>query len=100
MSAGDSISVSVATKLLSIFTRGLRFSMKTEFATYEEFEEEYAKHHTCGIPMIPFSLAYDSHCPQCEPDRRWGWPIECKKAWDEGKTRYIYGAWHRLKDLM
>jgi hypothetical protein len=60
--------------------------------TYEEFELEYKKHHTCGIPFIPTYLAYDSYCPRCEPDSE-AWKIDCRAAYDAGKTVYTNGGW-------
>lgn len=68
--------------------------MPKTFKSYEEFEQEFKKYHTCGIPSIPEELAFASDCPKCNPD--WGqWKEECKKFWDLGKTEYRNGWWYK-----
>lgn len=55
--------------------------------TYEEFKIEYKKRHTCGIPYIPYELAYASDCPRCNPNSN-QWKTECKHYWELGKTKW------------
>lgn len=63
------------------------------FKTYEEFEEEFRKHHTCGIPFIPEELAYSSDCPQCCPIGS-QWKEDCRDMWNKDKTEYRNGYWY------
>ena len=51
---------------------------------YKEFEQEYKKHHTCGIPFIPYYLAYSSDCPKCEPELN-QWKARCKEEFEANK---------------
>ena len=68
--------------------------------TLEEFKLEFKKHHICGIPVVPYELAYDSHCPQCEPDGLWaGWESECEKFYNKGRTIYRNGYWYSKEQL-
>ena len=48
--------------------------------TYEEFRDNYKKHHTCGIPFVPYELAFSNYCPKCFPDGPW--EIDCKKEYE------------------
>jgi hypothetical protein len=50
--------------------------------TYEEFEQEYKQHHTCGYPMIPYNLSYASDCPMCEPNSS-QWKEVCKEEYNK-----------------
>jgi len=51
--------------------------------SYEEYERIFSSHHTCGIPHIPYNLAYSSDCPMCEPTLQ-QWRDACRRYYDEG----------------
>ena len=60
--------------------------------TLEQFKLRYKKLHTCGIPMIPYDLAFSSDCPRCCPDSH-QWEKEAELAYLAGKTYYMNGYW-------
>ncbi len=59
---------------------------------YGEFEAEFKKHHICGVPFIPYELAYSSDCPKCEPKLE-QWKETCKDYYTRGQTNFINGLW-------
>ena len=66
---------------------------------WNEFREQFKKHHICGADIIGMATTYDSLCPRCEPDLP-QWEEECKKLFEQGKTVRFSGYWFREDSLI
>lgn len=62
--------------------------------SFDEFKKEYRNYHTCGIPYIPYDLAFSSDCPCCCPDDK-QWEEKCRKDYDKGRIVYKNGMWRK-----
>lgn len=67
--------------------------------SYEEFKEEFSTRHICGIPYIPYDLAYSSDCPCCEPSFA-QWKETCKKFFEEKRIYYYKGFWYTKEQII
>jgi len=65
--------------------------------TLEQFKQEFKKFHICGIPTIPYDLAYDSSCPQCESDG--GWEQECEWFYSHNRTIRFANYWYSQEQI-
>ena len=66
--------------------------------TYKQFEEEFKKHHVCGIPIIPHELAYDSQCPQCCPEGN-QWRVLCRELYEKKKIVFFVAYWYTQEQI-
>jgi hypothetical protein len=64
--------------------------------TYEQFQQQYKLHHTCGYPFLPYELTYSSDCPLCEPNSQ-QWKDRCQEEFNLGHINHKgNGIWSRI----